>query len=374
MTALASRTGSARVAMWGELWRIETMIERGQLASAAEGLAALHAAADRVGGPVAAWHHDRVAACIAEAQGRYADASAIARRAFQRMHPVEPGPARGSFFALQATLTGHIGVTDDVAPLLEDPLRALPRFQTMGHLTRAFLLHCAGRDEQAAASYQGAGPVEAWGLPVFYVAPCCYFAIVVAAALGWREDVAALLARLEPSRGGHASGDGVIYLGPVELALGRGEAALGELDRAIDDLAAAAAEADRAGARGFAAEARYHLATALLARDQPGDSDRARAAASHANRMAQALGMAAYTERTAALLAPFDAVDEPAVPLSRRELEVAGLVAEGLTNRQIAGRLVISERTAQNHVQHILTKLGFTTRSQIAAWAAGARK
>ncbi len=48
---------------------------------------------------------------------------------------------------------------------------------------------------------------------------------------------------------------------------------------------------------------------------------------------------------------------------------MAHLVAEGLTNRQIAARLVISERTAQNHVQHILTKLGFTTRSQIAAWS-----
>jgi DNA-binding NarL/FixJ family response regulator len=47
---------------------------------------------------------------------------------------------------------------------------------------------------------------------------------------------------------------------------------------------------------------------------------------------------------------------------------VAGLVAEGLTNRQIAQQLYISERTAQNHVQHILTKLGFSTRSQIAAW------
>ncbi|MCW2631868.1 MAG: transcriptional regulator, LuxR family, partial [Pseudonocardia sp.] len=42
---------------------------------------------------------------------------------------------------------------------------------------------------------------------------------------------------------------------------------------------------------------------------------------------------------------------------------------DGLTNRQIAARLVISERTAETHVQHILTKLGFTTRSQIAAWS-----
>jgi DNA-binding NarL/FixJ family response regulator len=56
--------------------------------------------------------------------------------------------------------------------------------------------------------------------------------------------------------------------------------------------------------------------------------------------------------------------------LSGRETEVAQLVADGLTNRQIAARLVISERTAGNHVAHILTKLGFTSRSQIAAWCA----
>jgi non-specific serine/threonine protein kinase len=54
--------------------------------------------------------------------------------------------------------------------------------------------------------------------------------------------------------------------------------------------------------------------------------------------------------------------------LSSRELEVAALVARGLTDRAIAAELVISQRTAESHVQHILTKLGFRSRSQIAAW------
>jgi len=44
-------------------------------------------------------------------------------------------------------------------------------------------------------------------------------------------------------------------------------------------------------------------------------------------------------------------------------------VARGLTNRQIAETLYVSERTAENHVQHILTKLGFSDRSQIAVWS-----
>jgi non-specific serine/threonine protein kinase len=56
--------------------------------------------------------------------------------------------------------------------------------------------------------------------------------------------------------------------------------------------------------------------------------------------------------------------------LTARECEVAALVARGRTNREIAAALVISERTADAHVQNILNKLGFSSRAQIAAWAA----
>ncbi|WP_051033635.1 LuxR C-terminal-related transcriptional regulator [Rhodococcus sp. JVH1] len=57
-----------------------------------------------------------------------------------------------------------------------------------------------------------------------------------------------------------------------------------------------------------------------------------------------------------------------ATSLTKREWQVAGLVSEGLTNKAIAEKLVISQRTAQGHVEHVLTKLGFTSRAQIAAW------
>lgn len=45
------------------------------------------------------------------------------------------------------------------------------------------------------------------------------------------------------------------------------------------------------------------------------------------------------------------------------------LIAHGLTNREIAEALSISERTAGSHVHHILNKLGFSSRAQVAAWA-----
>lgn len=58
----------------------------------------------------------------------------------------------------------------------------------------------------------------------------------------------------------------------------------------------------------------------------------------------------------------------PTSVLTKREHQIAELVAEGLTNREIADKLVISRRTADSHVEHILTKLGFRSRTQVAAW------
>jgi DNA-binding CsgD family transcriptional regulator/tetratricopeptide (TPR) repeat protein len=61
---------------------------------------------------------------------------------------------------------------------------------------------------------------------------------------------------------------------------------------------------------------------------------------------------------------------DPWAPLTAREFTVAGLVAAGLTNREIAARLVLSPKTVSAHVEHILAKLGMARRSQIAAWTA----
>ena len=60
--------------------------------------------------------------------------------------------------------------------------------------------------------------------------------------------------------------------------------------------------------------------------------------------------------------------DGLARPLTRREQQVAELVAEGLTNKEVAARLVIASRTAETHVENILTKAGLSNRTQLAAW------
>ena len=59
---------------------------------------------------------------------------------------------------------------------------------------------------------------------------------------------------------------------------------------------------------------------------------------------------------------------EQGEPLSERELEVAVLVTRGFSNPQIAEELVITRKTVESHVHHVLTKLGLSNRVQIATW------
>lgn len=347
MIDLAHRTHSPRGAMWGSLWRIHALVESGELAAAQEELPALRLACQRVGGQVPLWHLDVVTACIAQAQGRFAEAREVGRRGYDRMRVIEREPASGAYFALQCGLSCHLGPTEDGLALARHFHDPPPRFRLMSKLTRAFLLLRAGLREEALEFYRRCGPIEEWDLPAFFVLPGLVDAVLVTSGLGLTRDLRLILPRLAEFRGEHAAGNGVAYMGPVTLALGRGHLALGEHEQAVDDLTSAVDEASRAGAPAFAAEARWHLAAALRALGR--DADAVQRAADRAIR---ALGMTGFTT----------------TELSSREHEVATLVTEGMTNRQIARRLVISERTAQNHVQHILTKLGFSTRSQIAAW------
>jgi non-specific serine/threonine protein kinase len=105
------------------------------------------------------------------------------------------------------------------------------------------------------------------------------------------------------------------------------------------------------------------------------DSETARASASFRRRW---LSAARGERRTHRLRRPIGITRltalaprrRPAELLTPRQREVALLIAHGLTNRQIAQRLIIAPRTADNHVQHIFDKLGLSARAQVAAWVA----
>ena len=147
----------------------------------------------------------------------------------------------------------------------------------------------------------------------------------------------------------------------------------GQAVKAAILLGAAAQAADRIGTtlQSFAFLGENHEPCAARLRAELGDDAFAAAVGK---------GRVLPPEQVYALAAGAPAPDEavpttaPArSPLTRRESEIAELVAEGISNKEIAARLVIAPRTAEGHVEHILVKLGFSSRAQIAAWVAERR-
>ena len=371
MLDLARRTGAARAAMWGHLWRIDTLLEDGRLAVATEALEDLRAAADRVGGPVermasrpgggVPWPRPPGATTRPPPS---ADGPSIACAPSSRGRP--PAPTSPSGAPSRATW----GWARTAPPSPRGRSSRSPASSPWPASRRTWLLLQAGRRDEAAASYQQAGPLADVVTAVLLrgAGPRLRRPRVHRARAARRPRRAARAAR--PHRGEHAVGEGVAYNGPVALALGRGEARSRAARRPPSTTWRRRWHRRLTPARpGSWPRRRTTWRRALLARDGPGDRERGR-------RRGGRRRPAGPGARDGRLRGPHPgpgaAARRPGPDgLSRRESEVAALVAEGLTNRQIAERLFISERTAQNHVQHILTKLGFSTRSQIAAWRAG---
>lgn len=376
MWALGTHTGRAAACLSASEWRFDAASERGDLARAARELEAVGRWATLVGGPMAHWRLLRCRAMLAQARGRYADAYRLGAMALGTL-AATGFPAAfmmwSGLLSIQCHHTGHtaesleaVGITGADATEQDWPLSGV-----IATLAPASMLADAGRLREAAAVYRRLGPASEWQESPHATLFTWAVGIAAAQAVGADDDVATLRAKLGAWRGHHVVNGryAMAYGGPAELHLGLAAAHLGLVDDAIADLEQAVKSCTENGAEGYRAEAEYELASALVRRSTPGDLARARTVVVEAIRRTGQLGMAPIRARAKDLL---DRIDKaPGVALTRRELEVADLVAQGLTNREIASRLFLSERTAQNHVQHILDKLDLPNRSQIALWTRG---
>src|SRR5580693_3416624 len=381
MLEAADALGSAWIEMWGRMWRIDTLFETGQLRLIQRELTDLSSCLDRLSGPVGRFQYLELAATLALATGRFAEAARLAREGFKLFSDMGHPAAFGALAVILSQCGAHIGMDRaglvDLFDHIPAHLRPEAVDTTQGvatifpALTLTMIRLHQGDRAGAEAALALAGPIRSWTpSPAMRMAAWGH-ALMVAIDLGRTQDIEFLASQLEPFRGQHAAngaGSGV-YMGPVELQTGLAAAALGRLNAAVRDLEAAVSICDANGARGYAVQARVELAAALARRQAPGDPSAARAALDAAAGEAEQLGMVPFTKRIEQLRPRLPARPAGRSPLSPREVEVAQLVARGLTNKQIGETLFVSERTAENHVQHILVKLGFSNRSQIAAWS-----
>jgi DNA-binding CsgD family transcriptional regulator len=375
MLTLADQGAGPWAELWGRLWRIEAHCQLGEIDQAESGLEDLAAVTRLLGQPVASWHLARTRCALAMARGRFAAAEGYLDESVTlaaRGLDVRAWRNRAIAGVKLASLTGD--------PRHEHWFATLEQEMDAPAVTagRAALLvaHYAGRGDldQARSWYDKLPPWQAWQPPPFIALAVLDLRARAAVLLGDADGAAVAYARLRPwARYFVTGGTGLNAIdGSGEHTLGCLAACLGKPGAAVRHLRAAVAANQRAGLPPFELQSRYELAKVLAGRGGREDRSEALVLAGDAARGAARLGMR-YLRADAEHLA--EALRHGTGPgttggLTRREREIAGLVGRGLTNRQIADVLHVAERTAENHVQHILAKLGFRNRSQIAAWAA----
>jgi DNA-binding CsgD family transcriptional regulator len=375
MLEIGRQRGSQETQMSAHSWRIDAGFARGDLAAVAAELEQLTWCATEIGGPTARWLLLRYRGALAQARGDFPAAREHAEAAFAAIAPIRHPSAQPVRLQLLGVINHHTGA--EHAALIAAARSAQPgsaatpghAFRAMDHLGPALILAETGYVDEAAAKLRALGPVQTWQIPHYYQLPLCALGILVGIHVRNVDAVRSLRERLSEYRGQHvvAGTEVTNYLGPVELYVGKASRFLGLLDDAVDALDAAVGIAEASGAQGFRVEAQFELSSALAHRRHAGDLAQARLIVAGSAAAAHALGMAPYHVALGQFASDLDS--RGGSPLTSREREVAALIGRGLTNRQIAAELYISERTAQNHVQHILTKLGFNSRSQVAVWA-----
>jgi DNA-binding CsgD family transcriptional regulator len=214
----------------------------------------------------------------------------------------------------------------------------------------------------------------------------CRLAFELAARVGERAllapfavtGVRASLAAGRPDAAEHWAAEVTAYLEPwasilrpaIHHANGLVRLAAGSTQGAREALEAAVRGWDHRNRIWESTWARLDLANCLLRSNRLAEATAYLATASETAARLQSpplLARAAELTRVAHRHGP---LDEPWRPLTTREFEVARLIADGLTNAEIAGALGIAPKTASAHVEHILAKLGVARRAEIATWVA----
>ncbi len=365
---LAETARQPYATLWGHVWLVDAAFQVGDLAAVDRELVLIEQFAASRQHAVAWWHVHRLRATRAALVGRLDAAREHNETARVLAERIGVTAARGMYFAFLHWLA-QLGGTIDRASADE-------AFEVLSHIADMplasvyvpFLHALLGDLDQARATFEEfrAMPATAEVGPMW--APLVSQIGVIAALLGDAETaelVYRTLSTLEPDYS--ADGSGAVFcsaaspqlLGDLAMTCGRTAVAIGHYRLAVEMNAAI-------GARPFLALSRLGLAQALMV---TGDLLEARVLATQAAAEFRALDLPVRLAAADRLLRRIGAEERAADPLSPRESEVVELIAQALTNRQIASRLVLSERTVETHVRSVLAKLGLRSRTEIAAWS-----
>jgi DNA-binding CsgD family transcriptional regulator len=346
-------------------WRISTLVALCDIESARREVATVRATAERTAQPFHLHVAEHCGSAIALCEGRLADAEAMAQRSHEWSRLLTGRDASGVYGIQMFGVRREQGRLAELAPVI----RVLAGESGPDGPWRPGLVSLLGELGMEADARRELARVAAEGLDRFraslWLASLAYLTDA-AAALGDETTAALLYPELAAFEGTNVMiGHVVACYGAADRHLGMLASTLGEWERAEIHFERAMALNRRMGASTWLAHTTYEYGRMLHAR---GRGDRADALLGEAGALAERIGMPALLARVRALGAPPAAAGLPD-GLSSREVEILGLVAKGLSNREIGTELFISEHTAANHIRSILRKTRCANRTEAASYA-----
>ena len=362
--------------LWGHLWRADAALQLGNLAEVQREVDEIDRIARTRGSVLARWHHHRYVASCEALTGNFAqarEANLAARTLGERVGDLSMWGQSFAFSHQLSILRGDLGEMPPEWEEMIDHAPAMPLIKISKPIQHAL----AGDLDRARAEFEQfrslpetfpfgvrwAGTIAQVGSAAILLDDAAVADAVYRAFVRWAHSYSG-----DGSGGSFSFGSTSRFLGDLALVTGRPDVA------ARHQLDAVAMNA-RIGARPYTALSRLSWARALDALGlvaDPHDGTPAVQLVDLASAEFERLDMPGplATARALAhsLAGKRAAARRTTSPLSPREDEVARLVAEALSNKQIAARLYLSERTIETHVRSILTKLAFTTRTEIATW------
>jgi DNA-binding CsgD family transcriptional regulator len=363
---LAEPAGRPLARLWAHVWRSDCALHRADMAAVQAELGGMRALADQTGLPLVRWHLLRREASLAALTGNFEACRRLGGQAVEIADSWQDRSARYTHFGQTACLSMLRGDPTDLAPGWTEHLTDIERQPLVARALVAAALWLTGRQDEARDCYEPLVPAMVAARSAQDAAAVAFLGYLAPAF----ADVPACIAIRDwlSATFGHAPamGAGVVFyngslarmLATLDLAVGQHAAAMAHFEEGL--------QVDRVlGARPFVAQGRLGLAKALAATGNLSRAvELARAAAADARR----LDMPGLLQAADAFLAEATVKARAKDPLTDREREVLALVAQALTNRDVASALVLSERTVESHVRRILAKTGLTSRAELMRW------
>jgi DNA-binding CsgD family transcriptional regulator/tetratricopeptide (TPR) repeat protein len=364
---LGEELGDTELVAEAMAWRAPTYVALCDIDSARREIGALLDIAERTAQPFMRHMAEHYGSAIALCDGRLAEAESMALRSHDWSRLLTGRDASGVYGIQMFSIRREQGRLAELAPVVRvlaaNRRREGPWRPGLIALLAELGMKAEARRELSRVTTEGLDPFREsiWLGALAYLSDAC-------AALG-DETVAALVyPELAPHAGSNMMiGQLVSCYGAADRYLGMLAATLGERERAAEHFERGLELNRRMGAATWVAHTAFDYGSFLLAHG--GDRDRAGRLLGEAEALAEQIGMPTLVARIRALeSSPLPAVRYPD-DLSPREVQILGLVARGLSNREIGTTLLISEHTAANHVRSILRKTGCANRTEAASYA-----